>query len=277
MRKGRVFVMRKSVDKDLAPPLALEANVTPRAPNVVETSEAAKNAVDREQTMYAHLPVDQEFSQENLSRALAGAPTEQNSAVFPKPPEIGYGKERPRAQPSGPAASSDGPPHDVYEARFPKLQPQAPIPRSRSEKRGRSPESSAGETTRGPQAPVIPKLQIPAGASPPGTHRSMPRYSPTGNTESSADQDDPSAGDYAMRDLPSPADIGQGAEVAYNSVDPDRETTGISLTSNAPIAEGAEPPVSAVGATSAGDDVLPTPRTAAAEALSELSLDSRRH
>ena len=275
MKKGRVFVMRKSTDKDLAPPLALEANVTPRTPDIVETSEAAKNAVDREQTMFAHLPVNQEFSPENLNKVLASAPMDPNSAVFPKSPEIGYGKEKPRAQPSGPSASSDGPLHDVYEARFPESQPQAPYPRSRSEKRGRSPGSSA--ETGGSKAPVIPKLQLPSAASPPGTHRSLPQYSPEGNTESSVDQDDPSAGDYAMRDMPRAADIGLGAEAAYNSVDPDRETMEISLTSNTPIAEGVEQPVSAVGATSAGSDVLPTPRTQAAEALSRLSLNTRRN
>ena len=80
-----------------------------------------------------------------------------------------------------------------------------------------------------------------------------------------------------MRDLPRASDIGLGAEAAYNSVDPNAETMAISLTSNAPIAEGVEPPVSAVGATSAGDDLLPTPRTQAAEALSRLNLNTRQN
>ena len=178
--------------------------------------------------------------------------------------------------PSGPAATIDEQPHDVYEARFPKLQPQAPIPRSRSEKRGRSPESSVGEVMRTPKAPAVPRLQMPVSASPPGTHRSVPRYSPTGNTESSAELDDLMAGEFnPMRNLPQAADIGLGAEVTYNSVDPNRETMEISLASNATIAEGVEPPVSAVGATSAGSDALPTPRTAAAATMSKLSLDTR--
>ena len=145
MKQGRVFLMRKSVVEDQAPPLTLEVNVTPRVPNIVATSDAAKEAVDKEQAVYAHLPIDQEFSQENLTKVLAGTPSEEDGAVFPKSPGLGHGKERPRLPPSGPAATMGEQPHDVYEARFPKLQPQAPIPRSRSEKRGRSSESSAGE------------------------------------------------------------------------------------------------------------------------------------
>ena len=177
--------------------------------------------------------------------------------------------------PPGPAATTGSQPQEVYEARFPKLQPQAPIPRSRSEKRERSPSSSLGDTLRTPKAPAVPRLRMPASASPLGSHRSLQRYSPTGNTESSAEPEDLMAGDHPMRDMPRASDIGLGAEAAYNSVDPASETMDISLASHATIAEGVEPPVSAVGATSAGSDVLPTPRTAAAEALSKLSLDSR--
>ena len=84
------------------------------------------------------------------------------------------------------------------------------------------------------------------------------------------------AGDFPMRDMPRASDIGLGAEAAYNSVGPDRETMEISLASNTTIAEGVEPPVSSVGATSAGSDALPTPRTVAAEAMSKLSLDTRQ-
>ena len=86
----------------------------------------------------------------------------------------------------------------------------------------------------------------------------------------------------ARRSVPRAADIGLGPELAANSADVDEETKETYMDSlasfpgkDSPIPEDAEPPVS-VAAASGGSDVLPTPRTATAEALSNLSLDRQK-
>ena len=102
----------------------------------------------------------------------------------------------------------------------------------------------------------------------------MPRNPPLGSEESSTDQDYVEAWG-ARRSVPRAADIGLEEERSANSVDVDKETAETYADHlagmNMPIPGDAEPPVS-VAAVSGGSDVLPTPRTAAAEALSGLSL-----
>ena len=251
MAVGQVYLARSSVISeatiDVSPDIQ-EVDTLPQLPKEVATTEQAQRAVDTEEKTQAHLPIDNEFSQENVDR-LTDQPEGQTSV--------------------------HGPPPSASETRSPAQ--QMPIPRARSQKRERSPANTAGgASSAGHAAPPVPNLRIadrvateelPTGA--------VPRYSPVGDTESSADHDEMDAETTVMRSLPRAADIGLGEELAYNSVDPDEETQKTYqdyLVGSTPIAEGVVPPVS-VAAPSRGGDVLPTPRTATAEALSKLSLD----
>ena len=203
--------------------------------------------MDTEEETQAHLPTDNEFSQENVNRLASIVQPEKQTSVH-------------------------GPPKSAAETRSPTQ--QMPIPRARSQKRERSPANTAGGASSA--APPVPNLRIADRVAPEAVLTgAVPRYSPAGDTESSADHEEMDAEAQVMRSMPRAADTGLGEELVYNSVDPDEETQKTyqdALAGFAPIAEGVVPPVS-VAAPSRGGDVLPTPRTAAAEALSKLSLD----
>ena len=134
MKQGRVFMAKDATISRDGPPLCVEVDATPRPPQVVETTAEAKEAVDREQAIHAHLPISQEFTQENLDNALSKAQPGTDD-VLPRPDET----------------------------RFPKQ--QTSTPRAKSLKRGRASTASSsslppaeGAATRVPA--VIPKLDL---------------------------------------------------------------------------------------------------------------------
>merc|ERR1712015_107916 len=95
-----------------------------------------------------------------------------------------------------------------------------------TQKRGRSPANTAGgASSAGHAAPPVPNLRIADRVAPEAVPTgAVPRYSPVGDIESSADHDEMDAESPVTRSTPRAADIELGEEIAYNSVNPDEET-----------------------------------------------------